>query len=245
MTNGWIDIKNTDMMLIMGGNPAENHPCGFKCQSKPSCIATPRSLSSIRASRAPRRNADLFLQIRAGADIAFLGDWSLRHPEWRIAHDYLVYYTNAAFHREGRLQASGGRAVLRLRRSHSTYDKATWNYEPAGDLTPKDVAAGAAIAARRASCRGINHPRMQIDAQHKAGQNVSAFEQRVRRQSSSNPGQVGSPDAMPASCSCGGRSSGSRGAGAKAADGSNATPMLHPTWPTIFLCSIRAASFNS
>ena len=21
MTNGWIDIKNTDMMLIMGGNP--------------------------------------------------------------------------------------------------------------------------------------------------------------------------------------------------------------------------------
>ncbi len=30
MTNGWIDIKNTDMMLIMGGNPAECHPCGFK-----------------------------------------------------------------------------------------------------------------------------------------------------------------------------------------------------------------------
>jgi len=23
MTNGWIDIRNTDMMLIMGGNPAE------------------------------------------------------------------------------------------------------------------------------------------------------------------------------------------------------------------------------
>jgi anaerobic selenocysteine-containing dehydrogenase len=21
MTNGWVDIKNTDMMLIMGGNP--------------------------------------------------------------------------------------------------------------------------------------------------------------------------------------------------------------------------------
>ena len=34
MTNGWIDIKNTDMMLIMGGNPAENHPCGFKWPSR-------------------------------------------------------------------------------------------------------------------------------------------------------------------------------------------------------------------
>src|SRR6266542_3689676 len=30
MTNGWIDIKNTDVILAMGGNPAENHPVGFK-----------------------------------------------------------------------------------------------------------------------------------------------------------------------------------------------------------------------
>jgi formate dehydrogenase major subunit len=41
MTNGWIDIKNTDMMLIMGGNPAENHPCGFKWAMGPSGTATP------------------------------------------------------------------------------------------------------------------------------------------------------------------------------------------------------------
>ena len=26
MTNGWVDIKNTDMMLIMGGNPAGEPP---------------------------------------------------------------------------------------------------------------------------------------------------------------------------------------------------------------------------
>ena len=30
MTNGWIDIRNADVILAMGGNPAENHPCGFK-----------------------------------------------------------------------------------------------------------------------------------------------------------------------------------------------------------------------
>ena len=30
MTNGWTDIRNTDVVLAMGGNPAENHPCGFK-----------------------------------------------------------------------------------------------------------------------------------------------------------------------------------------------------------------------
>jgi hypothetical protein len=30
MTNHWNDIKNADLVLIMGGNAAEAHPCGFK-----------------------------------------------------------------------------------------------------------------------------------------------------------------------------------------------------------------------
>ena len=30
MTNHWKDIKNADVVLVMGANPAENHPCGFK-----------------------------------------------------------------------------------------------------------------------------------------------------------------------------------------------------------------------
>ena len=30
MTNTWTDIGNTDLVVIMGGNAAEAHPCGFK-----------------------------------------------------------------------------------------------------------------------------------------------------------------------------------------------------------------------
>src|SRR5574340_1031098 len=30
MTNNWVDIKNANVILVMGGNPAEAHPCGFK-----------------------------------------------------------------------------------------------------------------------------------------------------------------------------------------------------------------------
>ena len=30
MTNGWTDIANADVILAMGGNPAENHPVGFR-----------------------------------------------------------------------------------------------------------------------------------------------------------------------------------------------------------------------
>src|SRR5216684_3434640 len=73
MTNGFVDIKNTDMMLIMGGNPAENHPCGFKW-----AIEAKRTRNAKTIVVDPRFNrtaavADLFCQIRAGTDIAFLG----------------------------------------------------------------------------------------------------------------------------------------------------------------------------
>ena len=30
MTNHWVDIKNADVILIMGGNAAEAQPCGFQ-----------------------------------------------------------------------------------------------------------------------------------------------------------------------------------------------------------------------
>ncbi len=98
MTNGWVDIKNTDMMLIMGGNPAENHPCGFKWP-----IEAKRQRNAKMIVVDPRftrtaATADLFLQIRSGADIAFLGGLiKFAIDNGRIAKDYLLHYTNAAF----------------------------------------------------------------------------------------------------------------------------------------------------
>src|SRR2546421_12618038 len=101
MTNGWVDIKNTDLMLIMGGNPAENHPCGFKW-----AIEAKRNRNAKMIVVDPRFTrtasvADLFCQIRAGADIAFLGGgirYALRNN--RLSKDYLPDYTNAPFLRK-------------------------------------------------------------------------------------------------------------------------------------------------
>src|SRR5260221_3918736 len=139
MTNGWIDIKNTDMMLIMGGNPAENHPCGFKWP-----IEAKRQRNAKMIVVDPRftrtaATADLFVQIRAGADIAFLG--AMIHyaiENQRIAREYLIHYTNAAYLiREGfKLPADG--LYSGWDAASSTYDQATWNYEDAAkayDLT--------------------------------------------------------------------------------------------------------------
>src|SRR5215470_1523797 len=138
MTNGWIDIKNTDMMLIMGGNPAENHPCGFKW-----AIEAKRNRNAKLISVDPRftrtsATADLFLQIRAGTDIAFLGG-VIRYvlENNRIAKEYLVNYTNAAFIvKEGfKLPEEG--LFSGFDSATGTYDRSTWNYEQGGDLSGK------------------------------------------------------------------------------------------------------------
>ena len=127
MTNGWVDIKNTDMMLIMGGNPAENHPCGFKW-----AIEAKRNRNAKMIVVDPRftrtaATADLFLQIRAGTDIAFLG--GLIHyaiENNRIAKDYLVNYTNAAFIvKDGFKLPEDDGCFSGFRPDETTYDRST------------------------------------------------------------------------------------------------------------------------
>ena len=137
MTNGYVDIKNTDMMLIMGGNPAENHPCGFKW-----AIEAKRNRNAKMIVVDPRftrtaATSDLFLQIRAGADIAFLGGvirYAIENN--RIAKDYLANYTNAAFIVKDGFKLPDDGLYSGFDAATQTYDKSTWNYEAAGGAKP-------------------------------------------------------------------------------------------------------------
>jgi formate dehydrogenase major subunit len=134
MTNGWVDIKNTDMMLIMGGNPAENHPCGFKWaieakrnRNAKIIVVDPRYTRTASVS-------DLFLQIRAGTDIAFLGGlirYAIENN--RIAKDYLVNYTNAAFLVSDAFKLPEEDGVFSgFDKTKQIYDRSTWNYSGSG-----------------------------------------------------------------------------------------------------------------
>jgi formate dehydrogenase major subunit len=144
MTNGWIDIKNTDMMLIMGGNPAENHPCGFKWPVEAKLHRNAKMIVVDPRFTRTATQADLFLQIRAGSDIAFLGgliNYAIQSN--RIAKDYLINYTNAAFIvKEGFKLPEDG---LFSGFDGKTYEKETWNYEAGGNVGPKtqETTAGA------------------------------------------------------------------------------------------------------
>jgi formate dehydrogenase major subunit len=138
MTNGWIDIKNTDMMLIMGGNPAENHPCGFKWPVEAKLHRNAKMIVVDPRFTRTATQADLFLQIRAGTDIAFLGgliNYAIQNN--RIAKDYLINYTNAAFVVKDGFKLPDDGLFSGFDASKTTYDKASWNYEEGGNVGPK------------------------------------------------------------------------------------------------------------
>jgi formate dehydrogenase major subunit len=133
MTNGWIDIKNTDMMLIMGGNPAENHPCGFKWAMEAKRNRNAKLISVDPRFTRTSSTADLFCQIRAGTDIAFLGGlirYAIENN--RIAKDYLVNYTNAAFIVKEGFKLPEDGLYSGFDAAAGKYDLSTWNYEGTG-----------------------------------------------------------------------------------------------------------------
>src|SRR5712664_1683344 len=120
MTNGWVDMNNTDMMLIMGGNPAENHPCGFKWPVEAKLHRNAKMIVVDPRFTRTATQADLFLQIRAGADIAFLGG--------------LINYTNAAFIVKEGFKLPEDGLFSGFDAGATTYDKSTWNYEEGGKI---------------------------------------------------------------------------------------------------------------
>src|SRR5467141_618606 len=146
MTNGYTDIKNTDLMLIMGGNPAENHPCGFKWAIEAKLQRNAKMIVVDPRFTRTAATADLFLQIRAGSDIAFLGGLvNYAIGSNRIAKDYLVNYTNAAFIIKDGFKLPEDGLYSGFDAAAKSYDKSTWNYEELGGAGSQTKPSNASV----------------------------------------------------------------------------------------------------
>jgi formate dehydrogenase major subunit len=159
MTNGWIDIKNTDMMLIMGGNPAENHPCGFKWPVEAKRTRNAKMIVVDPRFTRTAAVADMFLQIRAGSDIAFLGGvihYALENQ--RINKEYLVNFTNAAFLIHQDFKDADDGVFSGFNAANQTYDKATWLYQAPGNPAPHPAAPTAGGGAGQVTGHGPARP---------------------------------------------------------------------------------------
>ena len=72
MTNHYVDLKNSDCLLIMGSNAAENHPISMRWVMK----AKENGATVISVDPRFTRTsavADIYAALRSGTDIAFIG----------------------------------------------------------------------------------------------------------------------------------------------------------------------------
>ncbi len=129
MTNHWVDIKNADLILIMGGNAAEAHPCGFKwamearTQRKAKLmVIDPRFTRSAAV-------ADFYAPIRTGTDIAFLGG-VINHllSTDRINHEYVKNYTDFTFLVKEEYTFKDG-LFTGYDADKRKYDRTSWGYQ--------------------------------------------------------------------------------------------------------------------
>jgi formate dehydrogenase major subunit len=129
MTNSWTDIKNTDLVVIMGGNAAEAHPCGFKAVTEAKAnrgakliVVDPRFTRSASV-------ADFYAPIRQGTDIAFLlGVINYCIQNDKVQWEYAKAFTNMTYVvKEGFAYQDG--LFTGYDESKRDYDRGTWEYE--------------------------------------------------------------------------------------------------------------------
>ena len=133
MTNSWMDIKNADLVVVMGGNPAEAHPCGFKWVVEAKAHNKARLIVIDPRFTRTASVADFYCPIRPGTDITFLNavtKYLLDHD--KINHTYVRAYTNAGFIvREGFSFEDG--LFSGYDADKRAYDTSSWDYEIGAD----------------------------------------------------------------------------------------------------------------
>jgi formate dehydrogenase major subunit len=172
MTNHWRDIKNADLILINGANPAEAHPVGFQWFLRAKLERGARIIHADPRFTRTSALADTYLRIRTGTDVAYFGGLINYVLQNNLFHDeYVRNYTNAAFIvKEGYSFQEG--LFSGYSKDKRSYDISTWAYE---QTAPPTSGEPNAMQGRQTSGSGfaatdytLQHPRsvFQLMKQH-------------------------------------------------------------------------------
>lgn len=129
MTNHWVDIRNANVILSMGGNSAEAHPVGFRW-----VMHAKERNDAVLISVDPRYNrttavSDIHAWLRTGTDIVWLGGLINYLIETdRFHHEYVRAYTDASHLVEEGFGFDDG-LFVGYDPETRTYDKTNWNYQ--------------------------------------------------------------------------------------------------------------------
>jgi formate dehydrogenase major subunit len=136
MTNHWIDIGNSDCILIMGSNAAECHPISFKYVVE--AMVKGAKLISVdpRFTRTSAK-ADIFTALRSGTDIAFLGGMIKYILDNNLYNkEYVAAYTNAPFIVGKAFDFKNG-LFSGYNKKTRKYDKSKWAFDMDKNGVPK------------------------------------------------------------------------------------------------------------
>ena len=129
MTNHWRDFKNSDCILVIGANPAENHPCGWKWAHVGRDERGTRIIHVDPRFTRTSAIADVFVPIRAGTDVAFFGGLIHHVLENELYHeDYVKLHTNASFIVSEDYEFDDG-LFSGYDEAERRYDSSMWDYE--------------------------------------------------------------------------------------------------------------------
>jgi len=146
MTNHWVDLRNSDVFLIIGSNAAENHPISFKWITE-AIEQRGAKLISVdpRFTRTSAR-AHIYAPLRPGTDVAFMGgmiNYILQHD--LIQKEYVQHYTNATFLINEKFDFKTAEGLFSgYDPEKRAYDNSSWAYQldenkiPKRDMSMKD-----------------------------------------------------------------------------------------------------------
>ncbi len=133
MTNHWVDIKNANLIVVMGGNAAEAHPVGFRWALEAKTRNKAKILVIDPRFTRTASVADYYAPIRTGTDITFLSG-VIRYLLEKGAYnkEYTLAYTNAALLVNPDFAFNDG-LFSGYDAEKRKYDKATWSYQLGDD----------------------------------------------------------------------------------------------------------------
>lgn len=129
MTNHWIDLKNSDCIIVMGSNAAENHPMSFRWVLRARDERGARIISVDPRFTRTSALADIYAPLRSGTDIAFIGgliNYCLTNQLYN--HEYVVEYTNAGHLISPDFSFSEG-LFSGYDQTTRKYDNSSWAYQ--------------------------------------------------------------------------------------------------------------------
>jgi len=135
-TNHWIDLGNSDCIMIIGANPAETFPIVFKWILRAKEEGAKIIHVDPRYTRTSAK-ADIYARLRIGTDIAFVGGIINYIIQNNLFHEeYVKEYTTALFLIDPDYGFTDG-LFSGWDESQKSYDKSTWGYQLDGQDIPK------------------------------------------------------------------------------------------------------------